>query len=162
MTGSELKSRLRQLIIRQLQADHELQVRAAQLAHDEAISEESRPENKYDTHSQEAAYLAEGQAKLAAEAAAAISAYQALPLPDFDDAAPLAIGALLRLSATGRTDWYLLGPLSGGLEIALPDHGDVCVLTPLSPLGRQLIGKHVGDNVTLPGSGATATISKVC
>ena len=46
---------------------------AAALARDEAISEESRPENKYDTHSQEAAYLAEGQARLAGEIEADIA-----------------------------------------------------------------------------------------
>ena len=56
---------LRAALLAQLQSDLDLQVRAAQLARDEATHEESRPESKYDTHAQEAAYLAEGQARAA-------------------------------------------------------------------------------------------------
>ena len=54
------KTTVRNLIVAQLRAALELQTRAALLSRDEAISEESRPENQYDMRSQEAAYLAEG------------------------------------------------------------------------------------------------------
>ena len=67
------KEALRDEICRRLRAQLSLQTGAAALARDEAISEESRPENKYDTHSQEAAYLAEGQARLAGEIEADIA-----------------------------------------------------------------------------------------
>ena len=60
------KPALRAAILHELRQELARQTRAAEMARDEAISEESRAENKWDTHSQEAAYLAEGQAKLAA------------------------------------------------------------------------------------------------
>lgn len=161
MTNPDFKEQLRALILRQLQAEYELQTQAAELAHDEAISEESRPENKYDTHSQEAAYLAEGQAKLAAEVAESITFYQSLTLPAFSDSTPLALGALVQLTSRRGAVWYFLGPRAGGLEIELPEHGGVCVLTPQSPLGRQILGRRQGDSVTLPGRGDLATISRV-
>src|SRR5688572_5319621 len=93
------KSTLRALIVAQLQADLSLQTRAAQLARDEATHEESRAENKYDTHSQEAAYLAEGQAKLAAEIESSIALYASLPLPAFLPTDPIAVGAAVELTA---------------------------------------------------------------
>jgi hypothetical protein len=161
MSKPDFKEQLRSLILRQLKAEYELQTQAAELAHDEAISEESRPENKYDTHSQEAAYLAEGQAKLAAEIAESITFYQSLALPAFSEATPLALGALVQLSSRRGDVWYFLGPRAGGLEVELPEHGSVCVLTPQSPLGRQLLGKRQGDTVALPGRGDIATISQV-
>src|SRR5258706_5990157 len=96
------KSALRAAIIAQLQGGLSLQTRAAQLARDEAISEESRAESKYDTHSQEAAYLAEGQARLAAEIEANIAHYTALPLPDLAPGDAIALGALVQVSGGDR------------------------------------------------------------
>jgi hypothetical protein len=57
------KNALRAAILAALREEQARQARAAADAHEEATSEESRPENKWDTHSQEAAYLAEGQSR---------------------------------------------------------------------------------------------------
>lgn len=145
------KETLRAQIIARLQADLDLQLGAARLAHDEAISEESRAENKYDTHSQEAAYLAEGQSRLVREVADSIALYQSLPLPGFTAGSAASVGALLEVGRPGRSTWYFLGPRAGGLELALPDGREVLVVTPASPLGRQLNGRRTGEAVELPG-----------
>jgi transcription elongation GreA/GreB family factor len=156
------KAAVRDQILRQLRAEHELQLRAAQVSRDEAIDEESRPENKYDMHSQEAAYLAEGQARLAAEIAANIALYASLPLPEFPPGAPSALGALVSVENAGKSTWYFLGPRAGGLELEAEGR-TVLVVTPQSPLGRELLGKRTGDAVRLPGSRhpQTARISAV-
>lgn len=147
-----IKAQLRDLIIQQLQQELARQTNAAELARDEAISEESRAESKWDTHSQEAAYLAEGQAKLAVEIHTSIAHYRAMPLPEFGAGAPVALGALVELEAarTGRRSRYFLGPHAGGLELE-GDNGPILVVTPSSPLGRQLLGRSVGDTVPAPG-----------
>jgi transcription elongation GreA/GreB family factor len=151
------KSVLRQTILQALQLELARQTSAAQLARDEAISEESRAQNKWDTHSQEAAYLAEGQAKLAAEIGSTIELYTTLNLPEFAADAIIAVGAVVELETTGDSNaWYFIGPRAGGLEIQFEGHS-VLVLTPNSPLGRQLIGKRVGDTVTSTGRGAPVT-----
>ena len=70
MDKGPAKAKLRTLrdeICRRLRAQLSLQTGAAALARDEATNEESRARSKYDTHSQEAAYLAEGQGRIAAE-----------------------------------------------------------------------------------------------
>ncbi len=152
------KESLRQQILQQLRTEHELQVRAAQISRDEAIDEESRPENKYDMHSQEAAYLAEGQARLAAEIATSIELYASLSLPAFTADSAIAVGALIEVESGKTKSWYFLGPRAGGLELQLEGH-TVLVLTPQSPLGRTFLGKRIGDPIALPGRKDPARIS---
>lgn len=145
------KSDLRERILASLRATLTLQVNAAQQARDEAISEESRAENQYDTHSLEAGYLAEGQARQAGEIEESIKALLALPLTEFVPGAPIALGALAEVQdAGGAINRYFLCPRAGGLELPHED-GPVLVVTPQSPLGRQLLGHHAGDPVQLPG-----------
>ena len=91
------KTSLRDTILRQLRQELARQTSAAAMARDEAISEESRAENKWDTHSQEAAYLAEGQAKLAAEIGTSIELYETIGLPDFSPGDAIAVGAVVEL-----------------------------------------------------------------
>jgi transcription elongation GreA/GreB family factor len=145
------KTALRERILAQLRATLALQIGAAQLARDEATSEESRAKNQYDTHSLEAGYLAEGQARQAAEIEESITIISALPLPDFAPGAPIALGALAEVhDARGEVASYFLSPRAGGLELLLEGR-HVLVVTPQSPLGRLLLGRQAGDTVQLPG-----------
>jgi transcription elongation GreA/GreB family factor len=144
------KGQLRQAIIASLQKDFETQTRAALTSRDEATHEESKPENKYDMHAQEAAYLAEGQARLARELNEAIALYYALPVDVWAANEPAALGAWLTIEYKDRLTDYFIGPRHGGLEVAVDDRV-VTVVTPTSPLGRQLLGARVGQVVHLPG-----------
>ena len=149
------KASLRDGIILQLRQELVRQTSAAEASRDEAISEESRAENKWDTHSQEAAYLAEGQAKLAAEIRDNIELYATLLLPEFTPADPIAVGAIVELENAGNRTSYFVGPRAGGLELSI-DGRSILVLTPQSPLGRQLIGKREGDTLQTAGRGKPA------
>ena len=154
------KTAIRDAILAQLRAELALQAGAAQMARDEAISEESRAESKYDTHGQEAAYLAEGQAKLAGEIETSLALYAGLPLPAFAPDSVIALGAVIELATRSRSSWYFLGPRAGGLELCVAGR-DILVLTPQSPLGRQFLGKRVGDTVQMPGRSGTSTGHKI-
>jgi transcription elongation GreA/GreB family factor len=123
------------------------------LSHEEAISEESRPENKYDMHSQEAAYLAEGQARLAAEIAANLALYETLALPAVRSDSIVALGIAVAIERGTKRTWYFIGPRAGGTEIEV-DGTPILVVTPQSPLGRELMGKQIGDTVKMPGRAA--------
>ncbi|MDO8545306.1 MAG: GreA/GreB family elongation factor [Opitutaceae bacterium] len=148
------KSELRDAILQKLRQDLALQLKAADLARDEATNEESRARSKYDTHSQEAAYLAQGQARIAGEIETSLEVYSNFAPADFGPNDTVALGALVELQAGARRTWYFVGPRAGGLELSL-DGRDILVLTPQSPLGRQLIGRLVGDKVQSPGRGGT-------
>jgi transcription elongation GreA/GreB family factor len=143
------KQIIRRLILEQLDREWRTQNSAADLARDEATHEETRAESKYDTHSQEAAYLAEGQARQAAAIADARAVYQAMSFPEFGNLSPVALGALVHLETAGSTAWYFMGPLRGGMQLHLND-ADIMVITPQSPLGLKLMGAKAGDALHFP------------
>ena len=142
------KFALTRSIISQLEAELALQTEAALGSRDEATNEESRAEDKYDMRSQSAAYLASGQAKLATDIAAALAAWKTLTPRAFGPGDGIAAGALVVLEAKGRKAAYLVGPHSGGLE-ARDGESTATVVTGASPLGRQLLGRRVGDAVQI-------------
>lgn len=149
------KESLRAAVLSALEAELARQTHAALDARDESISEESRAENKYDTHAQEAAYLAEGQAKLAGEIAEAMAAWRAVVFPARGH--PLAqLGSLVTLVVGKHTEFLLIGPAGGGLIFADPAAPDreLTVITPVSPLGRALLGRPVGDTLAPRRKGA--------
>ncbi|MFA6961817.1 MAG: transcription elongation factor [Opitutaceae bacterium] len=146
------KSAVRDAIVAQLQRELDLQTRAALESRDEATSVENKAEGQYDMRSQEAAYLAEGQARLAAEIGESISLYHTINLSELPSGAPAVVGTLITIEAKGRRSRYFLGPRNGGLEAQVGEL-TFTVVTPSSPLGRQFIGQRVGATVQLPGRG---------
>lgn len=141
------KLNLLERIRAKLAAELELITTAARATHAEATDEENKAEDKYDTRGLEASYLAHGQSKAAEEAAQAVAQFAALPAREFTAGEPISLGALVLLEGGGRTR-YFIGPRAGGTEIETG--GDpVLVITPQSPLGRQLMGRRQGDTLLL-------------
>ena len=142
MTKRELLDR----IVARLEAELALLTRAALATHAEATDEENKSEDKYDTRGLEASYLAHGQSKAAEEVAQALAQFQALVPRDFTRNEPIGLGALVTLENIGS---YFFGPRAGGTEIKGDDGLPVLVITPQSPLGRQLLGRKQGDLVAI-------------
>ena len=141
------KVALCQAVIAQLEAELAGLIAAANASKAEATDQDSRQEGKFDMRGQSAAYLAEGQAKLAAELAPAIAAYRNLKTDPLPSGSVAVLGAIVTLEAQKRKTVYFIGPARGGIDIELAGT-TVTVITANSPLGRQLIGKRVGDAVT--------------
>lgn len=135
----------------QLHTELELQVRAANLARDEATNEESRSDNKYETRGQEAAYLAQGQAKIATEISESISLYRGLNLTR-PTSPVVEIGSVVAIERPDGALNGFIGPRSGGTEFTVDDV-NFTVITPASPLGRALLGRKVGETVYLVARG---------
>ena len=142
-------------IVAQLEAELALLTKAARAAHAEATHESSKAENKYDTRGLEASYLARGQSKLAAEAVQAIEEFNALAVRAFGSADAIQIGALVELASQTERAVYFIGPRAGGTEV-VQDKREVLVITPQSPLGRQLMGRKVGEKLKLALAGSTS------
>ena len=135
-------------IIAKLTDDMALSLKAARTAHEEATHEESKAEDKYDTRGLEAAYLAGGQARQAAETEKAIAAYESLALQKFTAKDPIDLTALVELELDDERTFYFLGPVSGGLEFT-HEGKQVLVITPQAPLGQNLTGKKQGDKLKM-------------
>jgi len=121
---------------------HEVKVlqTATSAARDEATSEESRPENEYDTRALEASYLAAGQGERLEELRRVLAWVGQLDPRPLDVGAE---GALLDVRVGDRPRCVLLGP-RGGAQVTV--EGTVVHLTSvLSPLGSALRGLRAGD-----------------
>ena len=110
---------------------------------------ESKAEGKYDTRSTEDNYLADGLARQALAAAQAARAYEKFAAPAFGPDTPIDLGALVQLALADEMHWFFLGPTGGGIEVICEDSA-VTVLTPESPLGRQLMGTKMGATTAAP------------
>ena len=153
-----------QEIISALSADLTVFSSAARAAHEAATHAECLPDNKYDTTALEASYIAQGQANRAQEIREALESYRTLTLTTFDDDTPIRLTALVTLEdGEGNERRFFLGPQGGGLKIT-DGNGEIVVITPGSPLGRNLLGRRTGDEVQA-GDAVTAasfTIAAVC
>jgi len=130
--------------------------KAARAAHSEATHESSKAENKYDTRGLEAAYLARGQSRQAAEAAQAIEELQKLAVRDFTAADEIDVGALVELAGKRERNFYFIAPRAGGTEVTMDGGEEVLVITPQSPLGQQLAGRKQGDKIKVVIAGTTS------
>ena len=146
------KASLVKKIITQLGAELALFAKAARAAHAEATHEQSKAENKYDTRGLEAAYLARGQSRQAAEIEQAIQQFESLPVRAFGPQDPIDLSAFVELESKAGQTCYFIGPRAGGMEIRQGQR-DVLVLTPNSPLGQQLVGRRQGERLRLEFGG---------
>lgn len=141
--------------IAHLAAEVDAMTQAALATHAEATDDENKAEDKYDTRGLEASYLAHGQSKAAEEVALALAQFRALPARDFTAADPIGLAALVVLESKGAPTRYFIGPRAGGTEVEI--EGDtVMVVTPQSPLGRQLLGRKQGEVLMLDVGGRRA------
>jgi transcription elongation GreA/GreB family factor len=122
---------------------------AALSAYEMATHEENIAENKYDTLGLEASYLATGQARRAAAIGLTLANWKQLVLRSFDPQLGIQLGALVALSDDeDRHQCLFLGP--DGASMKLRQQGQaVQVIGPQAPLGQVLLGKGVGDEITL-------------
>ncbi|MHC6224647.1 GreA/GreB family elongation factor [Pseudomonas sp. X10] len=149
------KADLLHRILATLEHDLDTLRRAAQTAYETATAEENIAENKYDTLSLEASYLATGQARRAGEIRQALLAYQQLVLREYDPAQGIQVSNLVTLEdEEGQCRVLFLGPEAAGLKIGEAEE-QVTVITPRSPLGQQLLGKVEDDEVSLVLAGVT-------
>lgn len=133
-------------VIGQLEQQLQTLVASAKSARENATSEESRPENEYDTRGLEASYLAGAQAARAEQLKAEMSVLRQLAVRTFKKSDAIDLTALIDVEdEDGKKALYLLAP-GRGLTLSIGGK-TVQVITPQSPLGRELLGKHVGDDV---------------
>ncbi|SEL43140.1 Transcription elongation factor, GreA/GreB, C-term [Roseateles sp. YR242] len=140
---------LQQQVLERLAEDLLQAEQAARAAHETATHEENIAENKYDTLGLEAAYLATGQARRAEAIRQAIANWrQFRPLP-YDAGKGIQLGALVwLLDSEDKEQQLFLGPDGGSMKLASGAQL-VQVISTAAPLGRAMLGKFEGDEVSI-------------
>lgn len=140
---------LQQQVLERLAQDLQQTEQAARTAHETATHEENIAENKYDTLGLEAAYLATGQARRAEAIRQAMANWRQFRPRAYDPSQGIQIGALVRLlDADDKEQQLFLGP-DGGSMTLLIDTQPVQVISSQAPLGKAMLGKFEGDEVTM-------------
>lgn len=152
------KPALRDELARMIAGDLDTRERAHRAAREGATHEEARPENDKDTRALEQSYLARGEAARVEQLRVALADVQAMALRSFGAEERAALGALVTLEEEGEELVIWLAPQGGGSRLAT---GRVQVVTPASPLGRAILGKAAGDDLTVVVGGRTRELSIV-
>lgn len=128
------------------------------MARDEASSEETRSEGKYDTRATEASYLARGQAERAAQLRELIAWLARLGGEGRDT---VGLAALVHLEGA-RTQWVFVAP-SGGVSAEI-EGVEVQLVSPSSPMGAAMLNLEAGDafEVDSPQDTVEYEIVSVC
>lgn len=135
-----------------LRAELQSLTRAAHEAFAAATDPGSKAENKYDTRTLEASYVARGQAQRVAELQEAVLAFEGLSKLPMEPGRPVTIGSLLTLDTPEGAMHCLLGPCAGGTEI-VHEGEEVFIITPASSMGQKVIGRRLGESFSLrPGN----------
>ncbi len=114
-----------------------------------ATHEENRPEHSKDTRATEQSYLARGLAARVQDLRLAASQLAKVEARRFVIDEPVAVMALIATRVEDEptsTLWWLV-PAAGGLELMFRGMR-IRTLTPAAPLGRALVGLHVGDEAS--------------
>jgi len=146
------KTKLVAKIIQHIEEDLNVLIRSALAAREAATHEESKSEDKHDTRGLEASYLAGAQAKRAAEMQELLLLYSKMPVQNFINLDSVQPMALVNLEYDEKFQWIFIVPKAGGSAVQM---GDVLVqlVTPISPLGEELMGRKAGDEFELKVSG---------
>ncbi len=140
---------LQQQVLERLAEDLLQAERAMQAAHETATHEENIAENKYDTLGLEAAYLSTGQARRAEAIRQAMAHWRQFRPRPYDASKGIQLGALVCLvDSDDQQQQLFLGPNGGSMK--LPSGSEfVQVISSEAPLGRAMLGKCEGDQVSL-------------
>ncbi|MBK6854269.1 MAG: GreA/GreB family elongation factor [Burkholderiales bacterium] len=143
------KSLLQQQVLERLAEDLQQAEQAARTAHETATHEENIAENKYDTLGLEAAYLATGQARRADAIRQTMAHWRQFRPSPYDASKGIQIGALVCLvDADGKHKQLFLGPKGGSMQL-VSGAQLVQVISGEAPLGRAMLGKCEGDEVSI-------------
>lgn len=158
------KKKVLEAMIETIRKELEVMTRAALHARESAISDEVKSQDKYDTQSVEASYLAGAQAQRSTELQTALTMLERL-LDKLSTTSPVIVdGSIIELENLKRSSQhvYILLPKEGGRKLQT-DEGIIFSLSSSSPLGEELIGRKAGESfeVEIDGRDFEYSILKV-
>lgn len=153
------KSRVHAALLAALEKDRDTLVAAQRLSAEGVTHPDARSDGSKDMRATEASYIARGQAQRAEALEGDVAKVKRMALRSFTDDDAIAISALVTLVVgDGEERLVFVAPAGGGVRVEL-DGVTVHVVTPVSPMGRAIVGAEVGDVLELERGGRTTELS---
>jgi len=153
MNKQELVGQLEAQLLKQAREAGRSATECASEARSGASSKEKTVDSRV---AMEYASLARGQKQRAEKASAELRSLQGFVPRKLSSRAPIDVGAVVEIedeeSGEGRT--FFLAPVGAGMTLLGPGgDGHLSVVTPVSPIGRAVRGRHLGEivDVTVKG-----------
>jgi len=148
-------------LLRQVQTDLDALTLSQKDAQAGATHSENKAEGDKDMRATEDSYLARGLAKRVTELQSAVTQLSALVLRSFNEESSIALTALVVTEEEdGAQTSYFVAPVGGGMLLCIAGKNTL-VITPASPIGKALMGRLLGDEVTLRTPKGTKTFEVV-
>jgi transcription elongation GreA/GreB family factor len=151
------KKELIEQLVRQLEASARAALASRNAAAAEARDGATPDEKREDARAaHQLASLGRTQQHRAKQALADVDRLAQFRPGRFPDTAPVAVGAVVEVEDTdsgeGRT--FFLAPVGAGITLTAPGgDGYLSVVTPVSPIGRAVLGRKLGDAVDVTVDG---------
>jgi transcription elongation GreA/GreB family factor len=118
---------------------------AAEIARDGATPAEKREDARV---ALEFSSLAKGQTARAARVATELSALEVFRPAKLAPKSAIAVGAVVEVEDGEQGRTFFLAPVGAGIDLTGPGgDGFLSVVTPISPIGKAVLGRRVGDTV---------------
>ena len=139
-------------LISQLEIELNIMKQATNAALEAATHEENRAENQYDTRGLEASYLAAAQQMRSQEIETSLQSLKKILNAKSQRQEMINIGSLIELIIEDKKSWLYLLPFAAGTSVKIGPEM-VTVVSSLSPIGKELMGKKSGDSFLLKTAG---------
>ena len=123
---------------------------SAMRARQAAIDAPGRNQSRYDCTKEEQSYLADALNIRGEQLSREALILRRLHLPSNPERVD--VGSLIYTADTFGLNYYFILPNSGGETVEMNDGKEVMVMTPESPLAREMIGKRKGDAFLFKGN----------
>jgi len=123
--------------------------KASEAAADEARDGATPAEKRENARvAMEFAGLARGQKERAGRAAAELSTLETFRPGRLPPRAAIVVGAIVEVEDGSQGRTFFLAPVGAGVELSGPGgDGFLSVVTPISPIGKAVLGRRVGDTI---------------
>ena len=142
------KQALKAALLQSLDDEINVALQSATTAHGTASDANNKPENKYDTLALEAAYLAHGQSERILGLQQMRIQVAKWPVPELSDNDSIRLGACVEVIAEDDTKQRVFIAPVGGKKIQIEGQS-ILVISSETPLAKSLLGKSLGDEVSL-------------
>lgn len=142
------KQVLKAALLQSLDDEINVALQSATTAHGTASDANNKPENKYDTLALEAAYLAHGQSERILGLQQMRIQVAKWPVPELSDNDSIRLGACVEVIAEDDTKQRVFIAPVGGKKLQIEGQS-ILVISSETPLAKSLLGKSLGDEVSL-------------